>query len=216
MNARIKLLKEGKSHTEMSDGSVLTPKFRVSYPHLTKATPGPNGGKEKYSLSMIFDEKSVDLTNLKALAKKAMVDKFGKDYKKPSNFKSPFRNGDERPNDPAYEGKVFINASTEIRPVVVDQKRREITSTQVGDEDAIYAGCYGIAQLSAYAYGGAGTTYAPGVAFGLRMVQKVADGGPLGAAQSDPNDVFDVLDDDEDDADNYAADSSSTGDEDDF
>ena len=157
MTSTTKLLREGKGHTETANGYVITPKFRVSYPHLFKPSAGPNGGKEKYSISMIFDPNEVDLKKLKAYAKATRVEHFGKDYKKPSNFKTPFRDGGERPNDPAYEGKIFINCNTERKPVVVDTKNREINSGEAGDEASIYAGCYARAEISCYCYGGGKT-----------------------------------------------------------
>ena len=204
MTTTTKLLKEGLGHTETANGFVITPKFRVSYPHLFKPSGNKFNDKMKYSISMLFDESEVDLKKLKAFAKSVVADRFGKDYKMPSNFTKPFRQGDERPNDPAYENMVFINCNTERRPAVVNQRNLEINSGEPGDEASIYAGCYARAEVSCYAYGGLDTGMKPGVAFGLRMVQKVDDGEPLGGgAVGNPNDVFAVLDESSDDASNY-------------
>ena len=65
------------------------------------------------------------------------------------------------------------------------------------DPDEIYGGCYVFAALGAYPYDMMGNR---GVSFGLDGIQKVADGDPFDG-RSRAEDVFGVLDDDDDDED---------------
>jgi hypothetical protein len=58
------------------------------------------------------------------------------------------------------------------------------------EEGEFYAGCYARATISPYAYDKAGNR---GVAFGLRNIQKIADGEPF-SGKSKPENDFDSLD----------------------
>ena len=57
----------------------------------------------------------------------------------------------------------------------------------------MYSGCYANVSVTFYAYK---TDAGSGIAAGLGNIQKVKDGEPLGGA-SNPEDDFEVLDDDE-------------------
>lgn len=160
--------------------SILTPKFRVSYPKVFKPEVNKLSGKTEYSVVALFD-KDADLKVLKEAAKKAIEEKWGKDpAKHPKNLKSPFRDQAEKAKDvegkrvlPAghTEGAIFMNLKTTKRPGVVDEHVQSII-----DESMFYAGCYARASVSCYAYDQAGNR---GVSFGLTNIQKVADGEPF-------------------------------------
>ncbi len=164
----------------MSD-IIITPKFRLSFPWLFEAQPPMAGsaGPAMYSLVALFD-KSTDLSLLKSAASAAANAMWPDKTKRPANFRTPFRNGDEKQLD-GYAGMIYITAKSKTRPGVVDQNVKPIMS-----QDVLYAGCYCIAQVTCYAYSKAGNA---GVAFGLSNVQKVADGEPF-TARSKPEDVF--------------------------
>ncbi len=164
----------------MSD-IIITPKFRCSFPWLFEAQPPMAGstGPAMYSVVMLFD-KATDLSLLKAAASAAAAAMWPDKAKRPPNFRTPFRNGDEKQID-GYPGTIYVTAKSKTRPGVVDQNVKPIMS-----QDVLYAGCYCIAQVTCYAYSKAGNH---GVAFGLSNVQKVADGEPF-TARSKPEDVF--------------------------
>jgi len=161
---------------------VTTPEFRASFAHVFKPRAFKEGQEPKYSVVMLFDEKE-DLSALKKLAKAAADDKWPKGI--PTNLRSPFRKGSEKPDLDGYEGKVFITASSKMQPGVVDNQVQPILN-----ESDFYSGCYARATVTAYAYDHMGNK---GVAFGLQNIQKLRDGEPF-SGRSKAEDDFDVFD----------------------
>lgn len=171
---------------------LMSPKFRVSFPQVFKATAMEEGHAKKFSVVMLFDkeaQKSPEFKAMKAAALKKMEEKFGTDKKKwPANYRNPFRNGGEKSGK--YDGydddTVFVTASSleKNRPGLVDQRRQDIIS-----EEDFYAGCYARATVNPYAYSKAGNN---GVAFGLLNVQKLADGEAF-SAKTKAQDDFDEV-----------------------
>lgn len=170
---------------------LMSPEFRVSFPAVFE--PVIYGeSKPKYSVVMLFD-KSVDLLELKNIAKKAVEAKWPDPEKRPKNLRNPFRDGDaEKPDVPGYENVTFVNASSLQKPGLVDANVQDII-----DESEFYAGCYARATLTAYAYDTKGNK---GVSFGLQNIQKIRDGDPF-SGKTNPQDDFnevattDVFDD---------------------
>jgi hypothetical protein len=160
--------------------SVMTPKFRVSFPSILKPKKNELNGKEEYSLVALFPKKA-DLSQLKIAAHAACEKKWGSDTSKwPKLTRSPFRDQAEKAKNvdgrqvlpPGYEeGAIFLTLKSQQRPGLVDQHLNDIIS-----ESDFYAGCWARATLTAYAYDQLGNK---GVSFGLSNVQKVADGDPL-------------------------------------
>lgn len=170
--------------------TITTPKFRVSYPHVFKAQVNKLSGKEEYGVTALF-EKGEDLSVLMKAAEDAMIKKWGKDKAQwPKNLKNPFRDQADRAKnvdgkqvmpEGYVEGAIFLNLKSKTRPGVVDQNVQAII-----DETQFYSGCYARASVTAYAYDQAGNR---GVAFGLRNIQKMADGETLGGSTR-PEDDF--------------------------
>lgn len=164
----------------MSNTSVMTPVFRVSYPNVFKAKINELSGQAEYSLVALF-KKGEDLSVLKAAAQAAMEKKWGTDKGKwPKTLRSPFRDQGERAKESdgkttlpeGYEeGAIFINLKSKERPGLVDQKVQDII-----EETEFYAGCFARAKVNAYAYDAKGNK---GVSFGLQNLQKVKDGDSL-------------------------------------
>jgi len=162
--------------------TALTPEFRLSYPHLFEPKENTLSGKMEYSVTALFP-KGADLSALIAAAKAATEAKWGADPKRwPKNLRPPFRkqeerakqdeNGNETLPDGYEAGAIFINLKcTKVAPKIVDRKVKPIT-----DDSLVYAGCYGIASVNAYAYDQAGNK---GVAFGLNGIQITRDGESL-------------------------------------
>ena len=149
---------------------VMTPEFRVSFPNVFKPR-GFEGQEPKYSVVMLFD-KSTDISALKQLAQRAVEEKWPDPAKRPKGLRNPFKDGDtEKPDVDGYEGAIFVNASSKMKPGVVDQNVQPII-----DENEFYAGCYARATVTAYAYNKIGNK---GVAFGLQNIQKLRDGEPF-------------------------------------
>lgn len=171
----------------MAEG-LLTPEFRVSFPNVFKpAKPMPPATEGKFSVTMLF-KKGENIDALKALAENALKAKWGPDATKwPKGWRNPFKDQGEKSYEGYEEGCVFITASANRRPGIVDHKVQDII-----DDSQIYPGCYARAYVTAYAYGGPGTTFTPGVAFGLQHIQKLRDGDPLGG-RTRPTDVFEPV-----------------------
>lgn len=181
-----------------SKTTVRTPKFRASYAHkLFKASPNDQGVM-KYSMSMIFDESQVDLSEMRKAAEAAAIEEWGKDRTKwPRNLRMPFRDGDEdRPDDPAYAGATFVGTSVNNQPEVVkivsgeDGRRRFVA---IGEEE-FYSGCYAIASGRFKAYKVKGNI---GIGFYVNNVVKVAEGERIGGSAPAKVAFADMLDDDD-------------------
>ena len=166
---------------------VVTPVARLSFPSLFKATKpkgAPAEQEPKYGCTLLFEE-GEDLTALKRAAAQAIKDKWGDE--KPKDLRLPFRDQGEKDYDGYEDGAIFITASSKQRPGVVDGKLNRIE-----DEEDIYPGCFVRASVRAFAYGGKGTGFKPGVSFGLQNIQKVKDGEQLGGRMK-PEDEFEKV-----------------------
>lgn len=188
---------------EKSSG-VVSPIGRLSYPHLFK--PSGNAKRpdapKKYSCSLLV-EKDEDLSDITSAIKQAKIDKWGADKSKwPKKLRSPIADGDgeDYEDNPECHGHWVLKCSTgdEYRPVVADAKNRLLDEK---DKAKVYAGCYGIVNVKAFAY----SNESSGVSLILNGFQKVRDGEPLGSRQ-DPKTMFgpaagldaeDDMDDDE-------------------
>lgn len=176
---------------------VLTPEFRVSFPHVFKAHTGFEGQEAKYSVVMLFDQKT-DISKLKQAAFKAAVDKWGPKEKWPKTLRLPFRDGNEKSDLQGYENTIYVTAnSPKQRPQVIDNKKQPITE----EDGTFYAGCYARATLRAFAYDKAGNK---GVSFSLQNIQKIRDGESFGGRKN-AVDEFDEIEDGSDDAANYGS-----------
>lgn len=149
--------------------TIKTPKFRASFAHVFEPHKfEDNDGPAKYSTAMLFP-KSTDLKIMKVAAIAAAAEKWGEDKTKwPKNLRLPFRDGDEKTDLQGYEGHIFVSASSNTKPGLVDQKREPILA-----EEDFYSGCYARAELRAFAYDVSGNK---GVSFALLNLQKLADG----------------------------------------
>ena len=168
-----------------------TPKFRLSFPQLFEPK-GFQGGKEKYSAVMLFDMDAInkdpkEKAKFKAM-KEAMKESATQKWPKglPKGLKNPFRKGEEKEDIDGYgEGIVFVRASTEHQPGVVDDKGFDIMKAS-----EVYAGCYAHATVNTFAYDTAGNR---GIAFGLQNLQKLGEGEPFGN-RSTPEQDFGISD----------------------
>lgn len=179
----------------MENGQLMTRvkigKARASYVSVFHPK-GVEGAEPKYSISLIIPKENKALI---AQIEQAIKNAF--DYGKTTlganakleRLKTPLRDGDEeRPDDEAYKGAYFINASCKTKPgvsvfkgtKVVDGKKQNIIEN-LEDEEEMYSGCYVYASVNFYAFNQKGNK---GIAAGLNNVLKVADGEPLGGRSS--------------------------------
>lgn len=154
---------------------VLTPEFRVSYPHVFKAQAIKPTDKPKFSVTMLFP-KNADLSALKEAMRQAKIAQFGPKENWPDDLESPVVDGDnpKHADKEGYKGHWVIKASTneDQRPGVVDENVQPIV-----DQAKFYPGCYARAYIYAYVWEYMGKQ---GVGFILDHVQKLRDGKSFG------------------------------------
>jgi hypothetical protein len=160
---------------------VITPKAKLSYPHLDKAQPGQKAGdKAKYSSTLVFAP-GTDLKELEAAVMAAAEEKWpGKSVEmfRIQALRSPFRKDAEAKG---YEaGSIFINVRSEQKPGVVylhagaDNKPAIVPDEKIKEE--LYPGSFVRAQIRAFPYDSQGNK---GVSFALNNIQKMGDGPRL-------------------------------------
>lgn len=170
-----------------ANGNVRTGPCRLSFPNLFEPQKLRNGkGDGKYGCALLFPI-GVNYDLMKKVANEAATAKWGTKLPK---IKSPFLDAHEtQPETEGYEkGMLLIRANSTQKPGAVDRQMRDIT-----DPSKLYAGCWVIATLRAFAYdveteGGRSR----GVSFGLQNVQFFADGEQFGG-RSRANDDFETL-----------------------
>lgn len=179
----------------MATTKVITGKVRFGYVHVFEPSAAQEGGKEKYSVSVIIpkeDEKTLKAVEeaIKAALDLGLHDKFG--GKPPKVYKNPLRDGDTERDDEVYAGCYFITANSDNKPSIVDRDLNPIM-----DRDEFYSGVYGRASLNFYPFNVNGNK---GVACGLQNLQKLADGPKLaGNMSSAEEDFASAYDEDGDD-----------------
>lgn len=167
---------------------IITPVFRLSYPHIFEKSHNELANRDQYDLVMLFDKKNkAELKSMYDLMKKVAEFRFGPN---PKGLRNPFKDGDTATNqagdlisekNPSYIGQLVLSSWSKNQPGVVNHKNQVIL-----DHDEVYGGCYCKAQLNCYAYETGGNR---GVSFGLVHVQKIKDGDPFGS-RSKPEDAF--------------------------
>jgi hypothetical protein len=154
---------------------VLTPEFRVSYPHVFKPQAPKPTDKLKYSVTMLFP-KNADLSGIKEIIKQAKIASFGGKENWPDDLQSPVTDGDnpKHADKEGYKGHWVIKASSneDQKPGVVNQNVEPIL-----DKNDFYPGCYARAHVLATCWEYMGKQ---GVMFILDHVQKLRDGKPFG------------------------------------
>jgi hypothetical protein len=167
----------------MSSTKVITGKVRFSYAHVFEPSAINEGDDKKYSVSILIPKKDLEtLAKVKKAVEAAKQEGKGKwNGKIPPVLKLPLRDGDaERPDDEAYEGMMFLNASSKNKPGVVDENTDPVMS-----KDDFYSGCFGRASVNFYAFNVSGNK---GIAVGLNNLQKLEDGDRLSGGPSAADD----------------------------
>lgn len=150
--------------TLKTDGSMLTPEFRVSFPKLF--TADENG---KFGLSMIFD-KETDFSLLEK-AVEAKIKEVWPRGKPKKDYVYPIHDGEDSDRE-EHEDKFYVNGKCgKYRPGIVDANLCEIT-----DESEFYPGCYARAVITVYHWVHKGKC---GISVNVRNIQKLRDGEPL-------------------------------------
>lgn len=158
---------------------VVTGTVRLSYANLFEARASQEGREAKYSVSLIIPKSDTATIGAikKAIDEVIQAEKASKFGGKDKGLKNPLRDGDLEKDDPAYEGCMFINASSRQKPIVLDENKQVVL-----DAREVYSGCYAQASINLYAFNSNGNK---GVAAGLNAIRKVEDGESLGGAYTE-------------------------------
>ncbi len=161
---------------------LITPRGRVSYPHLFQRAPDDEDGNPGKFDASLYIEKKADLKRLKEECLKVMKETWPK-LEKLSDLgdRHPFKDGDES-DDEAAKGCFIIRARSKNRPGIVGPDRKPID-----EESDVYGGCYGRMSVKPFTYNKKGNK---GVALMLQNFQKLEDGEPFGARRTKPEDDF--------------------------
>jgi len=167
----------------------------VFEPYIDPKNPEAKG---KYKCLLLIDkDDKASVSKIKAAIKvieaKMIAEKYaGKAPKKA--IKNTFNDGDEDKEGEEYENRFYINVSKHIKPAIVDRRMNPIT-----DPEDVYSGCVANVAIEFYYYF---REDSKGITASLEGIQKISDGEPLGASRTKPADVFEALEDeDEDDED---------------
>lgn len=174
--------------TTMSEGKLITPKARIAFANQLFVPKAPkSGGAVKYGCTLIFDAEAQNSDAFKKL--RAAVTAAGANERKnwdgtkfaelvkAGKVKVPFLKGDDNVDEAGvvregFAGSIYVRPTSKLAPQIVDQKMQPITEATV-----LYSGAYVRASLGLFTYSIDGNR---GISFGLRNVQKLADGPPLG------------------------------------
>lgn len=169
----------------MKATEVVTAEVRLSYANVYKPKAMSEGETEKYSSAILIpktDKVTVDKIHaaVEAAKQEGKNSKWG--GKIPGVLKLPLRDGDdEKPDDDAYQGMWFLNASSIKQPQIVDENM-----VSHKDKEVVYSGCFVRVALNFYAFAGK----AKGVACGLNAIKKLRDGDALSGGSVNLQEAF--------------------------
>ena len=181
---------ENKSSTRVTVKAVLS-YVQVFEPYRDPKKPDD---KPKYKCLLLIDKSDkASVTKIeraiKAVEAKMITEKYaGKAPKKA--IPNTFNDGDEDKESEEYEDRHYINVWKYNKPTVVDRKLRPIT-----DPEDLYSGCVANVAIDFYYYWG---DESKGITASLEAIQKIGDGEPLGASRVKAEDVFNEIEEDED------------------
>lgn len=171
----------------MTQESVVTPEFRLSFPVLFQAQPDMNG-RINFRMDMVFPKDVAKTHPKEIMAMKKLYDSGVKPEWIAGNlpyrtFQKAFINGDTK-NREEMKGKLILRANSgpEYPPRLL---RRDGTLATPAD---LYAGCFCRAVLTRYFYEATnekGVVINRGVSFNIHTVQKIKDGPKLSKALTD-------------------------------
>lgn len=162
--------------------AIITPVFRVSFPHLVTAQPpmDPTSGSDpKFGLMAIFEPRLIvdpkekeRWKDIMADLNRACIKKFAQPLASmPANFKRPWHKGDEKPQYGMTADMVFFNLTSKLKPQMMAADGKTI----ITDGSKFYPGCYARASVNGFGF----KNRSSGVALGLGNLKFIKDGERL-------------------------------------
>lgn len=169
---------------------VMTPKFRMSFPHLFKPHSMDNKNEPKYSVVMLFPE-GEELKEMKKVAKQCSKENFSGE----KGIQMPFNDQGEKDYEGYEPGCLMVAATSPMKPGVVDDNVEDVI-----DPGEVYPGRWARATVQPFAW-----TFGKkkGVSFGLRNIQLLDHDDNLAGGASAQSDFGDDNGDDADEDDDF-------------
>jgi hypothetical protein len=175
--------------TGQPNGDILTGPVRLAFANLYDVDPkskNEDGSGGKYGAQLLFPP-GVDFTPLYNAYYEVAGKEFSEYYNAATGqyagIHSPFRDQAEKIKFGGYTpGCVFMSCTTFFKPPVVDVHKNPIV-----DAARVYAGCWAIAAINAYAFK---DPRKKGVSFGLQSLMIIGDDTKLAGGAADPNKTF--------------------------
>lgn len=188
---------------EFTGVNLTMPESRLMYPAVFEAKYNELKKKDEWTVTMLFDKATADMSTIKAAMVQAAKNEFGAevdlktlDLKRIQDGDAKTSTGKDRPE--SCKGNWVVKAATRLNaPGVVDRNLNKIL-----DPTEIYSGVYANVNVTVKGYKG---PQGNGVTFYLNHVQKVKDGEALTGGPV-AEDVFNALSLDETQVDTEAAD----------
>ena len=161
---------------------VITPKGRLSYPHLLEPNVGGNFPSGEYETLLLIN-KSEDVNPMMEALKNLLSDAFGDKLTLGSLKHQPIKDGDKE-KEPEKKGCWVIKAKNEYKPKVVGPDPTQV----ITDKKLIYGGANARLSVTFFAYD---NKFGKGIKVNLRNVQLLGGGeGFGGGAAGDPTEDF--------------------------
>jgi len=161
---------------QLKPTAMVTGIVRFSYVNVFTPKAFNENDTPKYNVSILIPKSDTETIQMvKSCIQQALQEGIGKlGGSIPKVWKDPLRDGDtDGPDDEAYEGHYFLNASSTRAPGAVKKVAGKAVKM---DEDEFYSGCYGLASINFYAF----NVKNKGIACGLNNIMKTDDGERLG------------------------------------
>lgn len=173
---------------------------RLAFPNLFKAKAGPDGGEPSFSAALIIPPNHPIIPKLNAAFERLAKEKWGE--KGPAIVKQlraqdrlALHDGATKAGYAGYDGNLFINTRSKMRPTVVDRNKVPLSE----EDGKVYAGCYVNALIELWAQDS--QSYGKRINAQLRGVQFSRDGDAFSAGSVAGEDEFADLGDQGDDTD---------------
>jgi len=159
---------------------IITDSVRMSYLHVFEPHKFNEKDELKYYATLLIDKTDTKLIKMieeaiEEAKQTGITSEWG--GKLPRKLHNPLRDGDEeREDDAAFAGMMFINAKSKTKPGIIDRFNKKLES-----DDDFYSGCYGRGSITFFPFSNSGTE---GVGVALNNLMKLEDGERLAGGAS--------------------------------
>lgn len=173
--------------------SIRLGEVRFSYANVFAVRKNEDGSDGKYSVCLLIPKTDAQAKKLidaavEAAKQAGVQSKWNGKMPSAAKLHLPLRDGDdEHPDDPAYEGMWFMNASSTQKPGV--RVLENGVMNEALDSDDFYSGCWGAVVVNFFPYSVSGNV---GVAAGLNNLIKTRDDERFGGGRSADADFGDM------------------------